>query len=88
MFESGSAFWIPKKAQNGLPWAPKATLVILLHVVWATECDKKGGMPVTELLNTFIDRAFNIFYKFGVKVKVWSKVTAHEMRGTNFWYSL
>ena len=59
-----------KKAQNGLPGAPKATLLVLLHVVRATECDKKGGMPGTELLNTFIDRAFNIFYKFGVKVKV------------------
>ena len=69
LFESGSASWTPKKAKNGLPGVQKATLLILLHVIKATECDKKGGMSDIERQNKCIKKAFNIFYKFGVKSK-------------------
>ena len=33
------------------------------------------------------DREINI-YKFHVKIKFWSKVIVHEIRGTNFWDTL
>ena len=44
-----------KKAQNESSRALHATWLISLNAATATECDKKkkkGGMPVTELLNT------------------------------------
>ena len=35
-----------------------------------------------------LDREINIFKKFHVKIKFWSKVIEHEIRGTNFWDTL
>ena len=53
-----------KKAENESSSALHATWLISLDAATAIECDKKnkGGMPVTELLNTSTrNRVRNIF---------------------------
>ena len=51
---------------------------------------KRGPAPYwTSEYNHVLNRAINIFEKFHVKIKFWSKVnTEHEIRGTNFWDTL
>ena len=42
----------------------------------------------SDFYNHVLDIAINIFLKFHVKIKFWSKVIVHEIRGTNFWDTL
>ena len=67
-----------------------STRCIKLHAATATKCVKKTKRAC-HLLKFWIhvlNREINIFYKFHVTIKFWSKFMAHEIRGTNFWDTL
>ena len=68
----GSSVPGDKKPQNGSS-GPLPALHDLSnsmpHKSFRNVIKNKGGIPVTELLNTSTDRAINIFLKFHVKIK-------------------
>ena len=69
---SGSSVPGDKKPQNGSS-GPLPALHDLSnsmpHKSFRNVIKNKGGIPVTELLNTSTDRAINICLKFHVKIK-------------------
>ena len=80
-----------KKAQSGSSVGLHALSHFMQQRLQNVTKKKNKAKRVCQLLKFWIhvlDREIYIFWKFHVKIKFWSKVIVHEIRGTNFWDTL